>query len=78
MKDRTLRGRAAIVGIGETPYLKHGQAPVPEFRLALQAILNACAQAALAARPLPGGRIVIAPPLDIAVPAARRLGPVNP
>lgn len=45
MTDRTLRGRAAIVGIGETPYLKHGLAPVPEFRLALQAILNACADA---------------------------------
>ncbi len=45
MTERTLRGRAAIVGIGETPYYKHGQSPVPEFRLALQAILNACADA---------------------------------
>ncbi len=40
------------------------------------AILNACAQAALAVRPLPGGRLVVAPPLDIAVSAARRLGRV--
>ena len=45
MTDRTLRGRAAIVGIGESGYYRHGRAPVPEFRLALQAILAACADA---------------------------------
>ena len=44
---RTLRGRAAIVGVGvgETAYYKHGHSPVPEFRLALQAIPAACADA---------------------------------
>lgn len=47
MSQRTLRGRAAIVGVGETVYYKHGQAPVPEFRLALQAILAACADAGI-------------------------------
>ncbi len=47
MSERSLRGRAAIVGIGETRYYKHGQAPVPEFRLALEAILAACADAGL-------------------------------
>lgn len=47
MSERSLRGRAAIVGIGETPYFKHGQAPVPEFRLALQAILAACEDAGI-------------------------------
>ncbi len=47
MTRRTLRGRAAIVGVGETAYYKHGQAPVPEFRLALQAILAACADAGI-------------------------------
>ena len=45
MSERTLRGRAAIVGVGETVYYKHGQAPVGEFRLALRAILAACADA---------------------------------
>ncbi|MFO1272766.1 MAG: acetyl-CoA acetyltransferase [Rubrivivax sp.] len=45
MTERTLRGRAAIVGIGETAYYKHGQAPAPEFRLALEAILKACEDA---------------------------------
>jgi len=47
MNARTLRGRAAIVGVGETPYYRHGQAPVPETRLALQAILAACADAGI-------------------------------
>lgn len=47
MSARTLRGQAAIVGVGEAVYYKHGQAPVPEFRLALQAILAACADAGI-------------------------------
>ena len=42
MSKRTLRGKAAIVGVGETPYYRHGKAPVSEFKLALQAILAAC------------------------------------
>lgn len=41
----TLRGRAAVVGVGETTYYKRGQSPDPEFRLALDAILAACADA---------------------------------
>lgn len=44
---RTLRGRAAIVGVGETTYYKHGQSPVSEFELALQAILAACRDAGI-------------------------------
>ena len=36
---RTIRGRVAVVGIGETTYYKHGRAPESEFALALQAIL---------------------------------------
>lgn len=47
MSVRTLRSRAAIVGVGETVYYKHGRAPVPEFRLALEAILKACADAGI-------------------------------
>jgi hypothetical protein len=42
MKDRTLRGKVALAGIGETTYYKHGQAPTSEFQLALEAILKAC------------------------------------
>ena len=47
MSERTLRGKAAIVGIGETTYYKHGKAPDPEFKLALKAILAACEDAGL-------------------------------
>ncbi len=45
MSSRTLKGRAAIVGIGQTAYFKHGQSPDAEFKLALQAILLACQDA---------------------------------
>jgi acetyl-CoA acetyltransferase len=45
--SRSLRGRVAIVGIGETQYYKHGQSPDSEFKLAAKAILAACADAGL-------------------------------
>ena len=45
MTERTLRGKVAVVGIGETTYYKHSQSPDPEFVLALKAILAACADA---------------------------------
>ncbi len=51
---RTLRGRVAVVGIGETTYYKHGQAPEPEFKLALRAILAACADAGIDPREVDG------------------------
>jgi hypothetical protein len=38
MVEHSLRGKVAIVGIGETAYYKHGQSPEPEFKLALMAI----------------------------------------
>ena len=47
MKERTLRGKVAIAGIGETRYYKHGQSSDSEFALALQAILRACADAGI-------------------------------
>jgi acetyl-CoA acetyltransferase len=47
MTTRTLRGKTAIVGIGETTYYKRGKSPLPEFRLALDAILAAVADAGL-------------------------------
>src|SRR5271168_3265547 len=45
--DRSLRGRVAVVGIGETEYYRHGASPDPEFKLALKAILSACEDAGL-------------------------------
>jgi acetyl-CoA acetyltransferase len=44
---RTLRGSTAVVGVGETAYYRHGQAPESEFVLCLKAILAACEDAGL-------------------------------
>jgi acetyl-CoA acetyltransferase len=54
MKERTLRGRVAIVGIGETSYYKHGQSPDSEFKLVLKAVLAACQDARLDPRDIDG------------------------
>jgi acetyl-CoA acetyltransferase len=51
---RTIRGRVAVVGVGETTYYKHGQAPEAEVTLALRAILAACADAGLDPREVDG------------------------
>lgn len=50
----TLRGRTAVVGIGETDYYKHGRSPDAEFKLALRAILNACTDAGIDPRRIDG------------------------
>ncbi|HLY87786.1 MAG TPA: hypothetical protein VKQ27_02260 [Acetobacteraceae bacterium] len=47
LADRTLRGRVAVIGIGETDYYRHGGSPDPEFKLALKAILAACGDAGI-------------------------------
>jgi acetyl-CoA acetyltransferase len=52
--ERTLRGRVAVVGIGETDYCRHGASPDPEFKLALKAILAACADAGIDPRDIDG------------------------
>lgn len=52
--ERSLRGRVAIVGIGETDYYRHGASPDPEFKLALKAILAACADAGIDPRDIDG------------------------
>lgn len=44
---RTIRGKVAIVGIGESAYYRQGQSPDAEFTLALKAILRACADAGI-------------------------------
>jgi acetyl-CoA acetyltransferase len=51
---RTIRGRVAVVGIGETAYYKHGRAPESEFALALRAILSACEDAGIDPRRVDG------------------------
>src|SRR5258707_1517146 len=53
-RERTIRGRIAVVGVGETTYYKHGQAPASEFKLALQAILVACEDAGIDPRRIDG------------------------
>ena len=42
--ERSLRGKAAVAGVGQTTYYKHGQSPHAESRLTLEAILNAIDQ----------------------------------
>ncbi|MEZ4279193.1 MAG: hypothetical protein R3F21_06175 [Myxococcota bacterium] len=44
---RSIRGRVAIAGVGESTYYKRGQAKEPEYVLTLQAILAACRDAGL-------------------------------
>ena len=51
---RSIRGRVAIVGVGETTYYKHGRAPRSEFALALEAVLRACEDAGLDPRQVDG------------------------
>lgn len=43
----TIRDKVCIVGIGETEYTRHGKIGRSEFRLALEAILAACADAGI-------------------------------
>lgn len=52
--SNSLRGRAAIVGVGETPYYRWGKSPDPEFKLALSAVLSACADAGIVPRRIDG------------------------
>lgn len=54
MAERTLKGKAALVGIGETDYYKHGQSPDAEFKLALKAVLAACRDAGIDPREIDG------------------------
>ena len=54
MSPRTLRGRSAVIGIGETTYYKRGQAPDAEFKLALEAIVKACEDAGIQPRDIDG------------------------
>jgi acetyl-CoA acetyltransferase len=50
----SLRGEAAIVGIGETPYYKRGMSPDPELELCVRAIVAACDEADISPRDVDG------------------------
>lgn len=50
----TIRGRTAIVGVGQTPYYKRGTSPDPDIKLALRAIVDACQDAGIEPRDIDG------------------------
>ncbi|MDA1074158.1 MAG: acetyl-CoA acetyltransferase [Proteobacteria bacterium] len=52
--NRTLRGKVAVVGVGETDYYKRGESEDPEFKLALKAIMRACASAGISPKEVDG------------------------
>lgn len=52
--ERTLRGQAAVVGIGSTPYRKRGTSEHSALELILQAVLAACADAGVDPRDIDG------------------------
>lgn len=54
MTTRSLRGRVAVIGVGESAYYKRGGSPEPEFKMALRAILAACADAGIDPRAIDG------------------------
>ncbi|PXW28678.1 thiolase C-terminal domain-containing protein [Paraburkholderia caballeronis] len=54
MSERTLRGKVAVVGVGESAYYRFGKSPDPEFRLVLQAVLAACRDAQMDPRDIDG------------------------
>lgn len=54
MSARTLRGKVAVAGVGQTAYFRHSQSPDPEFVLCLKAILAACEDAGIDPRDIDG------------------------
>ena len=54
MSEYTVSGKTAVVGLGETRYYKHGQAPVPEFRLLLDAVKAAADDAGIDVKDIDG------------------------
>ena len=51
---RTLRGKVGVAGVAETTYYKRGEAPDAEFKLALEAIIKACADAGISPKKIDG------------------------
>ena len=54
MSERSIRGKVAVVGIGESTYYKHGQSPDAEFVLLLQSILLAAEDAGIDPKEIDG------------------------
>ena len=54
MSERTIRGKTAVAGIGETTYYKRAQAPDPEFKMGLEAVLLAAEDAGIDVREIDG------------------------
>ena len=54
MSDYNVKDKTAIIGLGETKYYKRGQAPIPEFRLACEAIIKAADDAGIDVRDIDG------------------------
>ena len=54
MGKRTMRGETAIIGVGETTYYKRGRSPDAEFKLVVEAILKASADAGIDPREIDG------------------------
>ena len=52
--DRTLRGKVGVVGVAETTYYKRGESPDAEFKLALEAIIKACANDGISPKEVDG------------------------
>jgi acetyl-CoA acetyltransferase len=52
--ERTIRGKVAIAGIGETRYYKRGAAEDSEFKLGLEAIISAADDAGLPVKEIDG------------------------
>ena len=50
----SMRAAAVVAGVGQTTYYKWGQAPEPEFKLALQAIVAACEDAGISPTEIDG------------------------
>ncbi len=53
-RERSIRGKVALAGVGESAYYKRGGAPDAEFKLGLQAILAACDDAGIDPREIDG------------------------
>ena len=54
MTERSIRGKTAIVGLGETRYYKRGASPDPEFKMTLDAIKLAADDAGIDVRDIDG------------------------
>ena len=77
----SMRAAAIVAGVGQTTYWKWGQAPEPEFKLALRAIMAACEDAGISPAEIDGFSSYSNDRSEASRPAVRfstRLGNVRP